>query len=91
MKRRRCRPYAIELDDGRVYVGSTARTPRERYATHKRGGRTSVRAVQKHGRRLRPDLVKGASSETEVRRRLKRRGVKVIGNPKPFRPSRRKR
>lgn len=91
MKRRRCRPYAVELDDGSVYVGSTGRTPAERYAAHKRGGRTSVRAVQKHGRRLRPDLVGGAHTEASVRRRLKRRGYVVRGSSKPFRPSRGKR
>jgi hypothetical protein len=59
------RVYVIELDraagrrrDPRipwVYVGSSARSPEERFAQHQRGYK-SARLVKRHALRLRPDL-----------------------------------
>jgi hypothetical protein len=59
------RVYVIELDraagrrrDARipwVYVGSSARSPEERFAQHL-GGYKSARLVKRHALRLRPDL-----------------------------------
>ena len=37
-----------------VYVGDTARTPEDRFATHKTGGRTAATAVFRHGLALLP-------------------------------------
>jgi hypothetical protein len=39
-----------------VYVGSTARTPEQRFGIHKAGGKQSSSIVRKHGRRLVPGL-----------------------------------
>jgi hypothetical protein len=59
------RVYVIELDraagrrrDPRIpwlYVGSSARSPEERFAQHQRGYK-SARLVKRHALRLRPDL-----------------------------------
>lgn len=60
--------YVVELDDQAalevrsdpskpyLYVGITARTPEERFATHRAGGMTASKLVRDHGVRLRPDL-----------------------------------
>ena len=60
------RVYVVELDDtapgpesalGKVYVGETARSPEERFATHMAGARTaSKRYVYPYGVRLLPAL-----------------------------------
>ena len=39
-----------------VYVGSTARTPEQRFEVHKAGGKQSCSIVRQHGRRLVPGL-----------------------------------
>lgn len=39
-----------------VYVGSTARTPEQRFDVHKAGGKQSCSIVRQHGRRLIPAL-----------------------------------
>jgi hypothetical protein len=59
------RVYVIELDRGTgrrrdpripwLYVGSSARSPEERFAQHLRGYK-SARLVKRHALRLRPDL-----------------------------------
>jgi hypothetical protein len=88
--------YAIELDDPtypghapRVYVGSTAKRPEERFAQHKAGGRLANSMAYRFGTRLRPDLTKrlgpyatrdaAEAAETRLRRRLERRGWVVYG------------
>jgi hypothetical protein len=65
------RVYVIELDraagrrrDPRipwVYVGSSARSPEERFAQHQRGYK-SARLVKRHALRLRPDLYEDLGS-----------------------------
>ena len=65
------RVYVIELDrsagrrrDPRipwVYVGSSARTPEERFEQHRRGYK-SARIVKRHALRLRPDLYEDLGS-----------------------------
>lgn len=59
------RVYVVRLGDaapgppsdlGKVYVGDTARTPEERFATHLAGGRTASNVVARHGRKLLPEL-----------------------------------
>jgi hypothetical protein len=87
------RVYVIELDraagrrrDPRipwVYVGSSARSPEERFAQHRRGYK-SARLVKRYALRLRPDLYedldtfRGAKTacraETERARELAARG-----------------
>lgn len=59
------RVYVIELEPGAgrrrdpripwVYVGSSARSPKDRFSQHKRGYK-SAGIVKRHARRLRPDL-----------------------------------
>jgi hypothetical protein len=88
--------YAIELRDPRwlggpaqVYVGSTAKTPEERFARHLQGGPMANAKVRRFGTRLRPDLTKrlgpyatrdaAERSETRLRRRLEARGWRVFG------------
>jgi hypothetical protein len=91
-KPRRCRYYVVDLGKRAVYVGSTSTSPRERYARHKKGGKTSVSVVRKRGRGLiQKDLAARARSERELERELRRRGNEVRGGPRPFRPSRRRR
>ncbi len=59
------RVYVLELNDtapgpesplGKVYVGETARSPEERFATHMAGGRTASRVVTRHSLGLLPLL-----------------------------------
>jgi hypothetical protein len=88
--------YAIELDDPRgfggpaqVYVGSTAKTPEERFARHLEGGPMANAKVRRYGTRLRSDLTKrlgpyatrdaAERAETRLRRRLEARGWRVFG------------
>ncbi len=88
--------YAIELDDPRlhggppqVYVGSTAKSPEERFARHLAGGPTANAKVWRYGTRLRPDLTRrlgpyqsrdaAERAETRLRRRLESRGWRVFG------------
>ena len=94
--RRRFSVYAIELDDPRgrgglpqVYVGSTAKSPEERFARHRGGGPMANAKVWRYGTRLRPDLTKrlgpyltrdaAERAETRLRRRLESRGWRVFG------------
>lgn len=78
--------YVVETGPRDVYVGSTERTAKERFRTHKRCGRTAAGDVCRHGKRLRPDLSRGARSESALARKLRRRGFRVAGSAKPFRP-----
>jgi hypothetical protein len=88
--------YAIELHDPRglggpaqVYVGSTAKTPEERFARHLEGGPVSNAKVRRYGTRLRPDLTRrlgpyptrdaAERAETRLRRRLEGQGWRVFG------------
>jgi hypothetical protein len=88
--------YAIELQDPRalggpaqVYVGSTAKSPEERFARHLGGGPMANAKVRRYGARLRPDLTKrlgpyptrdaAERAETRLRRRLEERGWRVFG------------
>lgn len=90
----RCnKPYAVEMDDGSIYVGCTSRSPKARFRTHKAGGKTSVGSVRRRGKRLRPDLSRGSQSEAALRARLLRDGYTVRGGrSRPFTgPTRRKR
>ena len=84
--------YVIELDrPEKVYVGSSAFPPAERFARHKRGGRTTSRYVHKQGTRLRPDLYAhlkqpllsreaAHAAERQLRSRLMGRGFQVFGS-----------
>ena len=88
--------YAIELDDPRahggrpqIYVGSTAKTPAERFARHLQGGPVSNARVRRFGVHLRPDLTRrlgpyltrdaAERAETRLRRRLEGQGWQVFG------------
>jgi hypothetical protein len=88
--------YAIELDDplgrggpSQVYVGSTAKSPEQRFARHLEGGPIANAKVQRYGTRLRPDLTKrlgpyqtrdaAERAETRLRRRLELQGWRVFG------------
>ena len=83
-----CRPgsvlYVVDLGGGSVYVGSTSQSPRARLKKHREGGRTSVKSVRRRGKRLRPDLSRGAKSESGLIAKLKRAGYKVEGSPREF-------
>jgi hypothetical protein len=87
-RKRRCNYYVVELGPREVYVGSTADKPATRYRKHKAGGPTSAGIVHRRGKRLRPDLARGAKSEGSLMRSLRRKGYRVRGNPCPFRPTR---
>jgi len=72
-----------------VYVGSTAKTPEERFKVHKAGGKQSSAIVRKHGRRLIPALYRDfpmmprAQAEEEEARladRLRAKGYTVWQN-----------
>jgi hypothetical protein len=88
--------YVIELQpvpakDGEaraVYVGETAKTPKDRYEEHMRGGIRSSRHVAKRGKCLCPDLAprqkyysREASKAAEKRlaERLEAKGFAVYG------------
>lgn len=79
MKKPRCNVYAVELGPREVYVGATRKSVRQRFQEHKRGGMTSAGIVRRRGKRLRPDLVNGATCERCVARRLRKAGYKVHG------------
>lgn len=78
-KRPRCRVYAVELGPREVYVGATRLSVRERFRQHKAGGKTSSGVVRRRGKRLRPDLSAGYSSEKKLAASLRSRGFKVRG------------
>jgi len=89
--------YVIELDPtgledigaGAVYVGETAKTPEDRFATHMAGGMKAAKIVARRGTRLRPDLyppegpfaTRGEALRFERRtgNRLRHRGYRVYG------------
>ena len=91
--------YVVELSDEagersnpafpNVYVGETGRTVEERFATHKAGGRTASRIVNRFGVQLRPDLYEGlpeyeteaesVEAEQRLRSKLERKGFTVHG------------
>lgn len=89
--------YVIELDPtglgdvgkGAVYVGETARTPVDRFATHKAGGLKASHIVARRGVRLRPDLyppegpfgtrAEALRFERRTGNRLRHRGYRVYG------------
>ena len=93
------RVYVIELDrsagrrrDPRipwVYVGSSARSPEERFAQHRSGVHAS-RWVRRFGVRLRPDLyatlpfvrerAQAEALEARTAEELRRRGHRVFSN-----------
>lgn len=89
--------YVIELDRAcvkepcalaPVYVGQTARSPEERFAQHRDGGRLASGKAHRFGVRLRPDLVRGIGpfatrheaeeAETAVAEALQRQGRRVF-------------
>ena len=71
-----------------VYVGQTAKSPEERFAQHKAGGRLAAGKAHKYGIRLRYDLMKGIGpfdsrkeaerAERAVAEALERRGHRVF-------------
>lgn len=89
--------YVIELDSsglgdvgaGAVYVGETAKTPEERFATHQAGGLKAAKIVVRRGLRLRPDLyppegpfqtrTEALRFERRTGNRLRHRGYRVYG------------
>jgi GIY-YIG catalytic domain len=90
--------YVIQLDDAvgkrdnprypPVYVGQSARPPRERFEQHKSGHRAS-RVVRKHGKWLRwrlfdrynplPSRQAAEDAERELASRLRAKGYTVYG------------
>ena len=56
MARRDYGVYVIELNDGSLYVGSTAKAFEERLAQHQAGGRLAGKVGRRAFKRLRPDL-----------------------------------
>ena len=86
-KFRKANPHG-SLDRVCVYVGSSAKTPAERLAVHRQGGRHSAKIVVRYGSELRPDLYVSvplvrntrADAEDEERalaQRLRRMGYRV--------------
>jgi hypothetical protein len=90
------RVYVIELDGGHlrdvgaghVYVGETSRSPEERFAQHRAGGRLAARGTGRRALRLRPDLAPGGfhlgkdeaeAAEAATRQRLEALGYVVRG------------
>lgn len=74
------------------YVGSTGRTPEERFAAHMQGGRTASEWVHRYGVRLAPEIYADLPTfadraaaerlEDEVAERLRRLGCGVACNAK---------
>jgi len=71
---------------GFLYVGMTMYTPKERFETHKAGGKLSSPVVRKYGLRLRPtlygaykrmSLTDAEEMEVYVAERLRRKGYAV--------------
>lgn len=71
-----------------VYVGSTGKSPYERFLTHMRGGQSSVGLVHEHGTRLLPALYSHLNPMTELEallredslaKFLRRQGYWVMG------------
>jgi len=72
-----------------VYVGSTARTPEQRFEVHKAGGKQSCSIVRQHGRRLVPGLYRdfpmmpraqAEEEEAHLADRLRAKGYTVWQN-----------
>ena len=73
----------------RVYVGQTAKSPSERFAQHKAGGRFANPDVRKYGQRLLPALYRkilpvanrdaAERAEAALARALRERGFFVVG------------
>jgi hypothetical protein len=71
---------------GFLYVGMTMHTPKERFDTHKAGGKLSSPVVKKYGLRLRPTLYRAykrmsladaEEMEVYVAERLRKKGYAV--------------
>ena len=72
-----------------VYVGQSAKTPSERFAQHKAGGRLANPDVRKYGQRLLPALYRkipplanrdeAERAEAALARALRERGFLVVG------------
>ena len=71
-----------------VYVGSTGKSPYERFLTHMQGGQSSVALVHEHGMRLLPALYSHLNAMTELEallredslaKFLRRQGYWVVG------------
>ena len=91
------RVYVIELvgmpgqlkGEKWVYVGQSAKTPSERFAQHKAGGRLANPDVRKYGQRLLPALYRkipplanrdeAERAEAALARALRERGFLVVG------------
>ena len=72
-----------------VYVGSTAKTPAERFKVHKAGGKQSSSIVRKYGRRLVPTLYRdlplmtrpaAERKEKQLAKQLRAKGYTVWQN-----------
>lgn len=81
----RFRVYVIELEDGSLYVGVTAKSVAERLREHREG--TGARSSRRHLGRYRKDLSPGAMCATRARAeqieertasRLRRLGWRVV-------------
>lgn len=83
--------YVVELDRPRkVYVGSSAFLPEDRFARHKQGGMTTSRYVKRQGKKLRPDLYEhlnpfstrreAQAAERSLASHLSARGYQVFGS-----------
>lgn len=86
-KMRKSNPqYNTVSGPGFLYVGMTMYTPKERFETHKAGGKLSSAVVRKYGRRLRPTLYRAykrmsladaEEMEAYVAERLRKQGYAV--------------
>ena len=103
---RRYRVYVIELDDlgprrnpdlPWVYVGYSSKTPRQRFAQHRVGGRLASNVVTRHWVKRRPDLYghlpafrtrpEALQAERQLRQELLDKGYSVRGGtPGAFDP-----
>lgn len=82
--------YVVELDKPwKIYVGSSALPPNERFGRHKLGGLGTSRHVRRQGTRVRPDLYahlnplptrqSARAAEQRLRAQLSARGYQIIG------------
>jgi hypothetical protein len=86
-KMRKSNPrYKPLTGPGFLYVGMTMYTPKERFETHKAGGKLSSPVVRKYGLRLRPTLYQAykrmsqadaEEMEVYVAERLRKKGYAV--------------
>jgi hypothetical protein len=100
-KSRKYRAANPQYQDGKphVYVGSTAKTPEERFETHIRGERRSSPLVRRFGKKLfewayrelpsYPDRESAERAEAETAEQLRWRGWGVWCRYDPVRPRRR--